>query len=56
MKLTKFVGAMAIATFGGWATTASADALRFAHVYEVGHPLHQAAVKAGELLAERTGG
>lgn len=36
--------------------TAMADELKFAHVYEIGHPLHKGAVKAAELFAERTDG
>lgn len=37
-------------------TAVSADELKFAHVYEVSHPLHLAAEKAAELFAERTDG
>ena len=35
---------------------ANADELKFAHVYETSHPLHEAAQKAAELFAERTDG
>ena len=34
----------------------SAETLKFAHVYEVGHPLHQAALDASKLLEQRTSG
>lgn len=55
MKLTNFLSAVAIATVAA-AGTAQAHELKFAHVYEVGHPLHKAAEKAAELLAEKTDG
>lgn len=35
---------------------AAAETLKFAHVYETAHPLHQAALQAAKLLEERTGG
>ena len=35
---------------------AAAESLKFAHVYEVGHPLHQGALRAAKLLEERTDG
>ena len=57
MKVTKFLGvAAATAISLSAAVSAQADALKFAHVYEVGHPLHKAAEMAAELFAERTEG
>ena len=38
------------------ATVQATETLKFAHVYETGHPLHQAALQAAALLSERTGG
>lgn len=61
MKLTKFftalvtVASTATAAFG-ITTQATADELKFAHVYETSHPLHSAALMAAELFAERTDG
>lgn len=57
MKFTSIIGAAVVtaSTIAG-AYSASADTLKFAHVYEVGHPLHAAALKAAELFNERTGG
>ena len=55
MKLTNFIGAVAVSAVS-LAGAAMADELKFAHVYEVGHPLHKAAEKAAELFAERTEG
>lgn len=37
-------------------STAQADELKFAHVYEVSHPLHAAALNAAALFEERTEG
>jgi tripartite ATP-independent transporter DctP family solute receptor len=37
-------------------STAVAKTLKFAHVYEVGHPLHAGALRAAALLEERTNG
>ena len=34
----------------------AATTVKFAHVYEAGHPLHQAALMAAEQINERTGG
>ncbi len=55
IKLTQgaIVAAMAL-TVG--ANIASADTLKFAHVYETGHPLHAAALEAAKLFEERTEG
>lgn len=57
MKLTSFIGAAVLtaSTLAG-AFPASADVLKFAHVYEVDHPLHKAALKAAELFNASTDG
>ncbi len=49
------IGTAALSLILGMAT-ASAETLKFAHVYEVSHPLHKGALKAAELLNERTNG
>lgn len=57
MKIKTIFGAVASATalvLG--VSVASADALKFAHVYEVNHPLHAAALEAAKLFNERTDG
>ena len=57
MKLFRSLGAIGIAgAIAVGASAASAETLKFAHVYEVNHPLHKAAEMAAEKLAERTGG
>lgn len=57
MKLTRYISSTAVAaTLALGATTVSAETLKFAHVYEVGHPLHKAALMAGEMLEKKTGG
>jgi len=56
MNLSNILGALSVATIALTAGTASADTLKFAHVYEVGHPLHAGALKAAELIKERTDG
>ena len=57
MKLFSSLGAIGLAgVIAASATAASAETLKFAHVYEVNHPLHKAAEMAAEMLAERTGG
>lgn len=49
--------AVALSLLLGTTTGAAlAETLKFAHVYEVGHPLHQAALDAGKLLEQRTNG
>ncbi|WP_136440430.1 sialic acid TRAP transporter substrate-binding protein SiaP [Pacificoceanicola onchidii] len=50
IKPTVSVAALAIGTMS------YADELKFAHVYEVNHPLHKAAERAAELFEERTEG
>ncbi|KUP94568.1 sialic acid TRAP transporter substrate-binding protein SiaP [Tritonibacter horizontis] len=56
MKITTLLGAATLAAAGLMGSTVTADELKFAHVYEVSHPLHTAAVKAAELFEERTEG
>ncbi len=51
-----FLAAAVVALAAAGGNDARADTLRFAHVYEVGHPLHQAALDAAALFEERTGG
>ncbi|OAN69174.1 sialic acid TRAP transporter substrate-binding protein SiaP [Rhodobacteraceae bacterium EhC02] len=48
------VAAFAATTLVG--SAAVADELKLAHVYEASHPLHTAALKAAEMLEERTEG
>ncbi|MEV8468550.1 sialic acid TRAP transporter substrate-binding protein SiaP [Fluviibacterium sp. DFM31] len=57
MKYTAIFGAACAATaLLSGTTTLSADELKFAHVYEVSHPLHAAALEAARLFEERTDG
>ena len=49
------IGAACLVAVGAQAA-AAAETLRFGHVYEASTPYHAAAVKAGELLAEKTNG
>ncbi|WP_116654712.1 sialic acid TRAP transporter substrate-binding protein SiaP [Pelagibacterium sediminicola] len=56
MKFSKFLVATVIAALSSGVTSVHADVLKFAHVYEVSHPLHDAALRAAELFAERTEG
>ena len=55
MKITNVMGPVALAA-SLMGSAAFADVLKFAHVYEVGHPLQAAAEKAAELFEERTEG
>lgn len=57
MKLWKtLLPAAALAVGLSWATAPQAAELKFAHVYETSHSLHQAALDAATLFAERTNG
>lgn len=57
MKFDRAIKAIAgAAVAASLAVAAQADVLKFAHVYETSHPLHKAALKAAELLKERTDG
>ncbi|MFY0595686.1 MAG: sialic acid TRAP transporter substrate-binding protein SiaP [Cognatishimia sp.] len=57
MKLSTFTSCAAVSLgFFAMAQSVNAAELKFAHVYEVSHPLHHAAEKAAELFAERTDG
>lgn len=56
-----FIGACVLAClwllsvfFGG--NRQNAEVLRFAHVYETGHPLHRGAIQAAEIVAAETDG
>ena len=53
MKISQFLIAFIAAAF---LSDANAVELKFAHVYEISHPLHAAAERAAELLEERTNG
>lgn len=55
MKKLNLLGTAALIA-GLIGTGANAADLKFAHVYDVSHPLHAAAEKAAELFAERTDG
>ncbi|GLQ36178.1 ABC transporter substrate-binding protein [Amylibacter marinus] len=48
--------ALAATAFAASTLTASADVLKFAHVYETSHPLHAAALAAAEQFAAATEG
>lgn len=58
MKLSKILSGVAITAAVSFATSASwaADILKFAHVYEVSHPLHTAALAAAEQIESATDG
>ena len=57
MKLeTILKGVAATSVAAIMASAATADVLKFAHVYETSHPLHAAAEMAAEAFAERTEG
>jgi len=57
MKMKYILGAVASATaIATSAFTASADVLKFAHVYEVSHPLHAAALEAAKQFSAATDG
>ncbi|MEO1090939.1 MAG: sialic acid TRAP transporter substrate-binding protein SiaP [Pseudomonadota bacterium] len=49
-------GLAMLASFVSGGVASAQEALRFAHVYEVSHPLHAGALRAAELLKERTDG
>ena len=56
MKMKHLLTGLAAAVLGAASFATQADTLRFAHVYEVGHPLHKGAEMAAKLLKERTDG
>ncbi|MEM7046723.1 MAG: sialic acid TRAP transporter substrate-binding protein SiaP [Pseudomonadota bacterium] len=58
MKPTYLTNLLCAATFviTVFAGPAQAAELKFAHVYETSHPLHEGAERAAELFAERTNG
>ena len=55
MKIVRLWG-VAVILVAAFFSTANADELKFAHVYETSHPLHKAAEQAAVLFAERTDG
>ncbi|WP_033068264.1 sialic acid TRAP transporter substrate-binding protein SiaP [Thalassospira australica] len=57
LKLNKILGAACGALLSAGVASASAqEVLNFAHVYEVGTPYHEAALRAAKALEERTDG
>ena len=58
MKLEKLIKGVALAAMATVSASAAmaADVLKFAHVYEVGHPLHKGALMAAEQIAAATDG
>lgn len=55
LKRAGTLAAVAVSLIFG-TSAASAETLKFAHVYEVSHPLHQAALEASKLLEQRSNG
>lgn len=53
MKTFKFISILAACLM---VAVAHGQALKFAHVYETGHPLHQAALETAKLVEQRTNG
>lgn len=58
MKFTKLIASVVVSTVAITLSTTSwaADVLKFAHVYEVGHPLHKGALQAAEQVEKATDG